>query len=119
VDFLTEEEGMFQYFDTPKGLEVLIIHFLEWCIWENNNTEAVGKVILKEGSVLDEETNLSITPEKDKNYPDSTVLLIKSAVCNLINLAFNFDVGNLPIIQQWIKPGKNSNIVKKERFVKT
>jgi hypothetical protein len=31
VDFLTEK-GMFQYFDTPKGLEILVIHFLEWCI---------------------------------------------------------------------------------------
>jgi hypothetical protein len=26
-------------------------------------------------------------------------------------------VGNLPIIQQWIKSWKNTNIVKKERFV--
>jgi hypothetical protein len=67
VDFLTEEEGMFQYFDTPKGLEILVIHFLEWCVWENNdNTEEVGKVILKEGWNLDEETNLSIILEKDK-----------------------------------------------------
>jgi hypothetical protein len=29
VDFLTEEDGMFQFFDTPKGLELLVIHFLE------------------------------------------------------------------------------------------
>jgi hypothetical protein len=27
VDFLTEEEGMYQYSDTLKGLEVLTIHF--------------------------------------------------------------------------------------------
>jgi hypothetical protein len=26
-------------------------------------------------------------------------------------------VGNLPIIQQWIKSWKNSNIIKKERYV--
>jgi hypothetical protein len=38
VDFLTEEEGMYQYFDTLKGLEILMIHFLEWCVWENNET---------------------------------------------------------------------------------
>jgi hypothetical protein len=50
---------MFQYFDTPKGLEILVIHFLEWCVWEtNNNTQEIGKVILKEGLVLEEETNL-------------------------------------------------------------
>jgi hypothetical protein len=111
---------MFQYFDTPKGLEVLVIHFLEWCIWENNNnTEEVGKVILKEGLVLKEKTNESIISVRDKNCPTSAVLLIKSAVCNLIHLAFNFDVGNLPIIQQWIKSWKNTNISKRERFVET
>jgi hypothetical protein len=78
VYFLTEEEGMFQYFDTPKGLEVLVIHFLEWWVWENNNsTEEVGKVILKEGLVLEEETNVSIISEKDRNCPTSAVLLIK------------------------------------------
>jgi hypothetical protein len=43
VDFLIEEEGMFQYFDTPKGLEILIINFLEWCVWENSvNTKEVA-----------------------------------------------------------------------------
>jgi integrase len=120
VDFLTEEEGMFQYFDTSKGLEILVIHFLEWCVWENNiNSEEIGKVILKEGLVLEEETNETIILDKEKNCPISTVLLIKSAVCNLFHLAFNFDVGNLPIIQQWIKSGKNTNIIKRERFVET
>jgi hypothetical protein len=120
VDFLTEEEGMFQYFDTPKELEVLVIHFLEWYVWENNdNTKEIGEVILKEGLVLEEDSNLSIISEKDKNCPDSAVLLIKSAVCNLIYLAFNFDVGKLPIIQQRIKSWKNTNIVKRERFVET
>jgi hypothetical protein len=76
VDFLTEEEGMFQYFDTPKGLEVLIIHFLEWCVWENNSNTEVGKVISKEGLVLEEETNVSIISEKDRNCPTSAVSLI-------------------------------------------
>jgi hypothetical protein len=68
---------------------------------------------------LEEETNVLIIPEKDKNCPELSVLLIKSAVCNLIYLAFNFDVGKLPMIQQWIKSWKNTNIVKKERFVET
>jgi hypothetical protein len=69
--------------------------------------------------VLEEETNVSIISEKDKNCPTSAALLIKSAVCNLIYLAFNFDVGNLPVVQQWIKSWKNTNIVKRERCVET
>jgi hypothetical protein len=90
VDFLIEEEGMFQYFDMPKELEILVINFLEWCVWENNNnTMEVGEIILKEGLILDDESNLAVIPEKDRNCPESTVLLIKSAVCNLIYLAFN------------------------------
>jgi hypothetical protein len=120
VDFLTEEEGRFQYFDTPKGLEILIINFLEWCVWENStNTKEVGEIILMEGLILDGESNLSIIPEKDRNCPESVVLLIKSAVCNLIYLAFNFDVGKLPVIQQWIKSWKKTNIVKRERYIET
>jgi site-specific recombinase XerD len=118
VDFLTEEERMYQYFDTPKGLEILVIHFLEWCIWENNETsEEIGKVILRDGIGLEEETNSSVIPEKDRNCPTSAVLLIKSAVCSLFHLAFYFDARNLPMIQQWIKSWKKKNIIKRKRFV--
>jgi hypothetical protein len=120
VDFLTEEEGMFQYFDTPKGLEILIINFLEWCVWENSvNTKEVGEIILREGLIIEEDSNTSIISEKHRNCPKSAVLLIKSALCNLIYLAFNYDMGKVAIIQQWIKSWKNSNIVKRERFVET
>jgi hypothetical protein len=45
--------------------------------------------------------------------------LVKSALCNLIYLAFNFDVGKVPIIQQWIKAWKNTNIIKRERYIET
>jgi hypothetical protein len=62
---------------------------------------------------------VSIIPEKNKNCPESAVLLIKSAVCNLIYLAFNFDVGKALVIQQWIKSWKNSNIIKRERYIET
>jgi hypothetical protein len=67
ADFLTEEEGMFQYFDTPKGLEILMINFLEWCVWENNgNTKEVGEVTLREGLDVEEESSVPIIPEKTK-----------------------------------------------------
>jgi hypothetical protein len=47
---------MFQYFDTPKRLEILIINFLEWCVWENSgNAKEVGEIILREGLILEEE----------------------------------------------------------------
>jgi hypothetical protein len=82
VDFLTEKES-------PKGLEVLVIHFLEWWVWENNEaSEEIGKVILRDGIGIEEETNLSIIPEKDRNCLTSAVLLIKSSVCNLFHLVF-------------------------------
>jgi hypothetical protein len=34
-------------------------------------------------------------------------------------LAFNFDVGKVPVIQQWIKAWKNTNIIKRERYIET
>jgi hypothetical protein len=77
------------------------------------------KAILKDGLKLEEETNISLIPEKDKNCPTSAVLLIKSAVCGLFHLAFDFKLGNLQIIQQWIKSWKNINTIKRERFIDT
>jgi hypothetical protein len=75
---------MFQYFDTPKGLEILIINFLEWCVWENSgNTKEVGEIILREDLNIEEDSSVQIIPKKNKNWPESVVLLIKSAVCNL------------------------------------
>jgi hypothetical protein len=58
---------------------------------------------------LDETQNISMS------QPPSRKRLIPSQ----FHLAFDFDVGNLPIIQQWIKFWKNNNIVKRERFIET
>jgi hypothetical protein len=68
---------------------------------------------------IEDKTNSSVILEKDRNCPISEVLLIKSAFSNLFHRAFNFDVGNLVVIPTWITSWKNTNIIKRERFVNT
>jgi hypothetical protein len=81
-------------------------------------TTTIVELILREGLEIEDQTN-SIVVNKEKNCPSSAVLLIKSAVYSLFKLYFDFDVGNLPLIQMWIKSWKNTNIVKRERFIQT
>jgi hypothetical protein len=83
ADFISEDDGRAVLFDTPTGLVPLVLEFLQWCELEEGEFEVKEEAVVR------------------RRFPSSEILIIKSNIRNLFDLAFGVKLGEVTILLSW------------------